>query len=42
MLDAGTLQTFVGAAVPLEKAEEAYADGHFKSGPGKVVVVVSD
>lgn len=42
MLDAGTLRTFVGATVPLEKAEEAYIGGHLKSGPGKVVVVVSE
>lgn len=42
MLDAGTLRTFVSATVPLEKAEEAYIGGHLKSGPGKVVVVVSE
>ncbi len=43
MLDAGTLRTFVGATVPLEKAEDAYAGGHgLKSGPGKIVVVVSE
>jgi NADPH:quinone reductase-like Zn-dependent oxidoreductase len=43
MLDAGSLRTYVGATVPLEKAEEAYANGPgLKSGPGKVVVVVSE
>ena len=43
MLDAGSLRTYVGATVPLERAEEAYAGGHgLKSGPGKVVVVVSE
>ncbi len=42
MLDAGSLRTYVGATVPPERAEEAYAGGHgLKSGPGKVVVVVS-
>lgn len=42
MLDAGSLRTYVGATVPLERAEEAYAGGRgLKSGPGKVVVVVS-
>ena len=42
MLDAGTLRTFVGATVPLEKAEEGFIGSHLKSRPGKVVVVVSD
>ena len=43
MLDAGSLRTYVGATVPFERAEEAYAGGNgFKSGPGKVVVVVNE
>ncbi|RSL17427.1 NADPH:quinone reductase-like Zn-dependent oxidoreductase [Edaphobacter aggregans] len=42
MLDAGTLRTFVGATVPLEKAEEAYAGDYVKGGPGKIVVVVKE
>jgi len=42
MLDAGTLRTFVGATVPLQKAEEAYTGNYVKGGPGKVVVVVNE
>jgi len=42
MLDEGSLRTYVGATVALERVEEAYAGGHgLKNGPGKVVVVVS-
>jgi NADPH:quinone reductase-like Zn-dependent oxidoreductase len=43
MLDAGTLRTFVGATVPLEQAEQAYAGARVpKAGPGKVVVTVGE
>lgn len=42
MLDAGTLRTFVGATVPLEKAAEAYTGNYVKDGPGKIVVIVNE
>jgi NADPH:quinone reductase-like Zn-dependent oxidoreductase len=42
LLDAGTLKTFVNAAVPFEQAPAAYADGvQQKLGYGKVVLSIS-
>ena len=43
MLDQSTLRTFVGATVPFEQAEQAYANGHvFRVGPGKIVVTIAE
>ena len=43
MLDQSTLRTFVGATVPFEQAEQAYANGHVsRMGPGKIVVAIAE
>jgi NADPH:quinone reductase-like Zn-dependent oxidoreductase len=43
LLDAGTLKTYVGAAVPLAEASSAYSGAvSQKRGNGKVVIVIND